>query len=223
MSRQLILDINAELIVDNFTGGGGASTGIEMALGRPVDLCWNHDPEAVAMHESTISRVTTGKYMHTPRGIFEFRFFFSSHVAGADGEDVSSVAIRARIRKLIADEAEGKPLLALNGAMVDVEASSHGGSGPPGPPPGHGGAYADALYPQHSGALDAWLPHHDPRKHTCAHQHIQVHVRVGRCHRGFSFGADDDRYILTRRQLEWLGPSPRPSPEGRGRIWRRMK
>jgi RNA polymerase sigma-54 factor len=66
--------------------------------------------EAVAMHESTISRVTTGKYMHTPRGIFEFRFFFSSHVAGADGEDVSSVAIRARIRRLIADEAEDKPL-----------------------------------------------------------------------------------------------------------------
>jgi RNA polymerase sigma-54 factor len=48
--------------------------------------------------------------MHTPRGIFEFRFFFSSHVAGADGEDVSSVAIRARIRKLIADEEPGKPL-----------------------------------------------------------------------------------------------------------------
>jgi len=66
--------------------------------------------EAVAMHESTISRVTTGKYMHTPRGIFEFRFFFSSHVAGADGEDISSVAIRARIRKLIADEEPGKPL-----------------------------------------------------------------------------------------------------------------
>jgi RNA polymerase sigma-54 factor len=66
--------------------------------------------EAVSMHESTISRVTTGKYMHTPRGIFEFRFFFSSHVAGADGEDVSSVAIRARIRKLIADEEPGKPL-----------------------------------------------------------------------------------------------------------------
>jgi RNA polymerase sigma-54 factor len=66
--------------------------------------------EAVAMHESTISRVTTGKYMHTPRGIYEFRFFFSSHVAGADGEDVSSVAIRARIRKLIADEVPEKPL-----------------------------------------------------------------------------------------------------------------
>jgi RNA polymerase sigma-54 factor len=66
--------------------------------------------EAVSMHESTISRVTTGKYMHTPRGIFEFRYFFSSHVSGTDGEDVSSVAIRARIRKLIADEVPQKPL-----------------------------------------------------------------------------------------------------------------
>jgi len=65
--------------------------------------------EAVGLHESTVSRVTTGKYMHTPRGIFEFRFFFSSHVSGADGEDISSVAIRARIRKLIAEEPAGKP------------------------------------------------------------------------------------------------------------------
>jgi RNA polymerase sigma-54 factor len=66
--------------------------------------------EAVGMHESTISRVTTGKYMHTPRGIFEFRFFFSSHVSGADGEEISSVVIRARIRKLIADEDPCTPL-----------------------------------------------------------------------------------------------------------------
>jgi RNA polymerase sigma-54 factor len=66
--------------------------------------------DAVDMHESTISRVTTNKYMHTPRGIVEFRYFFSSHVSGAGGEDVSSVAIRARIRKLIADEEPGRPL-----------------------------------------------------------------------------------------------------------------
>ncbi len=66
--------------------------------------------ESVGLHESTVSRVTTNKYMHTPRGIFEFRFFFSSHVSGAGGEDVSSVAIRARIRKLIAEEQPGKPL-----------------------------------------------------------------------------------------------------------------
>jgi RNA polymerase sigma-54 factor len=66
--------------------------------------------EAVEMHESTISRVTTGKYLHTPRGVFEFRFFFSSQVAGGEGAGVSSTAIRAKIRKLVAQEAPGRPL-----------------------------------------------------------------------------------------------------------------
>lgn len=66
--------------------------------------------EAIEMHESTISRVTTGKYMHTPRGVFEFRFFFSSQVPGDDGAGVSSTAIRAKIRKLIAQEPPAHPL-----------------------------------------------------------------------------------------------------------------
>jgi RNA polymerase sigma-54 factor len=66
--------------------------------------------EAVEMHESTISRVTTGKYMHTPRGVLEFRFFFSSHVAGDGGAEVSSTAIRAKIRKLVAAEDPAEPL-----------------------------------------------------------------------------------------------------------------
>jgi len=66
--------------------------------------------EAVEMHESTISRVTTAKYMHTPRGVFEFRYFFSSHVAAADGTEMSSTAIRAKIRKLIAQENPENPL-----------------------------------------------------------------------------------------------------------------
>jgi RNA polymerase sigma-54 factor len=65
--------------------------------------------EAIDMHESTVSRVTTNKYMHTPRGIFEFRYFFSSHVAGDDGEQ-SSIAVRAKIRKLISAERPEKPL-----------------------------------------------------------------------------------------------------------------
>lgn len=65
--------------------------------------------EAIEMHESTVSRVTTNKYMHTPRGVFEFRYFFSSHVAGDDGEQ-SSIAVRAKIRKLIAAEKPEKPL-----------------------------------------------------------------------------------------------------------------
>jgi RNA polymerase sigma-54 factor len=65
--------------------------------------------EAIEMHESTVSRVTTNKYMHTPRGVFEFRFFFSSHVTGDDGEQ-SSTAVRAKIRKLVGSENPEKPL-----------------------------------------------------------------------------------------------------------------
>lgn len=70
-----------------------------------------HDiAEAVGMHESTISRVTTQKYMHTPRGIFELKYFFSSHVSTDTGGECSSTAIRAMIKKLIADENARKPL-----------------------------------------------------------------------------------------------------------------
>ena len=65
--------------------------------------------DAIGMHESTISRVTSGKYMHTPRGVFELRYFFSSQVESADGSGTSSTAIRAKIRKLIRDEAADAP------------------------------------------------------------------------------------------------------------------
>lgn len=70
-----------------------------------------HDiAEAVSMHESTISRVTTQKYMHTPKGIFELKYFFSSHVSTAGGGECSSTAIRALIKKLVAAENTRKPL-----------------------------------------------------------------------------------------------------------------
>ncbi len=70
-----------------------------------------HDiAEAVGMHESTISRVTTQKYMHTPRGIFELKYFFSSHVATESGGECSSTAIRALIKKMVAGENPRKPL-----------------------------------------------------------------------------------------------------------------
>lgn len=70
-----------------------------------------HDvAEEVGMHESTISRVTTQKYMHTPKGIFELKYFFSSHVNTASGGECSSTAIRAMIKKLVADEPAKKPL-----------------------------------------------------------------------------------------------------------------
>lgn len=65
--------------------------------------------EAIGMHESTISRVTANKYMLTPRGMFELRYFFSSHVGGSEG-DRSSTAVRAKIRKLVAAENPEKPL-----------------------------------------------------------------------------------------------------------------
>ena len=66
--------------------------------------------DAVDRHESTISRVTTRKYMETPRGIFELKYFFSSHVGTVTGGEVSSTAIRALIRKLTARENPRKPL-----------------------------------------------------------------------------------------------------------------
>ncbi len=71
-----------------------------------------HDiAEAVELHESTISRVTTQKYMHTPLGVFELKYFFSSHVGTqSGGGEVSSTAIRALIKRLVAEENPRKPL-----------------------------------------------------------------------------------------------------------------
>ncbi|GAB3011786.1 RNA polymerase factor sigma-54 [Bowmanella dokdonensis] len=91
---------------------------------KPMVL--NDVAEMVDMHESTISRVTTQKYMHTPRGIFELKYFFSSHVATESGGECSSTAIRALIKKLVAAEKPAKPLsdskiaqlLAEQGIMV---------------------------------------------------------------------------------------------------------
>ncbi|MCU0766591.1 MAG: RNA polymerase factor sigma-54 [Gammaproteobacteria bacterium] len=66
--------------------------------------------DALGMHESTISRVTTQKYMYTPRGTLEFKYFFSSHVSTAAGGEASATAIRALIKKLVAAERPDKPL-----------------------------------------------------------------------------------------------------------------
>ena len=66
--------------------------------------------QAVDVHESTVSRVTTRKYMHTPRGVFELKYFFSSHVYTLGGSEASSTAIRAMLRKLIAAEDPARTL-----------------------------------------------------------------------------------------------------------------
>ncbi|MGD8642694.1 MAG: RNA polymerase factor sigma-54 [Chromatiales bacterium] len=81
--------------------------------------------EQLEMHESTISRVTTQKYMHTPRGVFEFKYFFSSHVSTADGGECSATAIRAMIRKLIAEEDFAKPLSDSKIASTLMERGIH--------------------------------------------------------------------------------------------------
>ncbi len=65
---------------------------------------------AVEMHESTISRVTTQKYMHTPKGTFELKYFFSSHVSTDNGGECSSTAIRALVKKMLSIENPVKPL-----------------------------------------------------------------------------------------------------------------
>jgi RNA polymerase sigma-54 factor len=66
--------------------------------------------EELELHESTISRVTTQKFMHTPNGIIEFKYFFSSHVSTEGGGECSSTAIRAFIKELISNENAARPL-----------------------------------------------------------------------------------------------------------------
>jgi RNA polymerase sigma-54 factor len=66
--------------------------------------------EELELHESTVSRVTTQKYMHTPNGIVEFKYFFSSHVSTEEGGECSSTAIRAFIKELVSNENPAKPL-----------------------------------------------------------------------------------------------------------------
>ena len=61
------------------------------------------------MHESTVSRVTTNKYVHTPQGVFELKYFFTTGIKGADG-DMSSSSVKERIRTLIVAEDSRKPL-----------------------------------------------------------------------------------------------------------------
>jgi len=65
--------------------------------------------ESIDMHESTVSRVTTNKYIHTPRGIFELKYFFHSGLAGKGGDSISSVRIKEMIKELIREEDSSKP------------------------------------------------------------------------------------------------------------------
>ncbi|MDG2336004.1 MAG: RNA polymerase factor sigma-54 [Myxococcota bacterium] len=66
--------------------------------------------EDIEMHESTVSRVTTNKYMHTPQGIFELKYFFNSSISRVEGDAVASESVKEEIRKLVASENPSKPL-----------------------------------------------------------------------------------------------------------------
>ena len=61
------------------------------------------------MHESTISRVTTNKYMHTPRGIFELKYFFNSGITRTDGDAIASESVKEKIARIISQENSKKP------------------------------------------------------------------------------------------------------------------
>lgn len=83
---------------------------LEIGAEGMIPLILRDIAEEVELHESTVSRVTTNKYLLTPRGLFELKYFFSSHVGTASGGEMSSTAIRAKIKKLIAEENPRKPL-----------------------------------------------------------------------------------------------------------------
>jgi RNA polymerase sigma-54 factor len=102
--RQRTIQRVAESIVQHqrpFLEGGLAEL-------RPMVL--RDVAEDIEMHESTVSRVVNGKFMNTPQGIYEMKFFFHSALGHASGSDVSSVSVKEKIRKLIAAEDDRKPL-----------------------------------------------------------------------------------------------------------------
>ena len=81
--------------------------------------------EVLGLHESTVSRVTTQKFMFTPRGIFELKYFFSSHVDTADGGTCSATAIRSLIKKMVEAEKPVKPISDSTIAEILAEQGIH--------------------------------------------------------------------------------------------------
>ncbi len=82
----------------------------EKGIGHLKPLILRDVAEDIGMHESTISRVTSNKYVHTPQGIFELKYFFNSSIGRSDGKDVASTSVKHRIKQLIEAEAPKSPL-----------------------------------------------------------------------------------------------------------------
>ena len=80
--------------------------------------------EAVGMHESTISRVTTNKYVHTPQGLFELKYFFNSSIRRVSEEDIASESVKQAIKKIIDGEDKQNPL--SDQAIVEILAKNDG-------------------------------------------------------------------------------------------------
>jgi RNA polymerase sigma-54 factor len=79
--------------------------------------------EDIGMHESTVSRVTTNKYVHTPQGTFELKFFFNSSISRIDGEAIASASVKERIRQIIQSENPAKPY--SDRKMVEILSASN--------------------------------------------------------------------------------------------------
>jgi len=90
----------------------------EHGVGHLKPLVLKDVAEDIGMHESTISRATANKYAHTPQGIFELKFFFTSGVKATDGEDVSAETVKEKIRTLVAGEDQDNPL--SDQAIADI-------------------------------------------------------------------------------------------------------
>ena len=81
----------------------------EKGIGHLKPLILRDVAEDIGMHESTISRVTTNKYVHTPQGIFELKFFFNSGISRTNGEDLASQAVKSKIKIIITGEDQKRP------------------------------------------------------------------------------------------------------------------
>jgi RNA polymerase sigma-54 factor len=108
---QTILKVASEIIERQ---DGFFLYGIEFL--KPLTL--REIAEAIDMHESTVSRVTTGKFIGTPRGLFELKFFFTSSIGGADGSSISSQSVKARIKALT--DAETTENILSDDDLVDI-------------------------------------------------------------------------------------------------------
>jgi RNA polymerase sigma-54 factor len=96
---------------------------LEKGIARLKPMVLRDVAADIGMHESTVSRVTTNKYVHTPQGIFELKFFFNSSIYRFDGQAVASASVKEKIRQIIESEDPEKPY--SDKKMVDILKSSN--------------------------------------------------------------------------------------------------